>query len=706
MKHKTAKSALTQSELIFSGVSFLVFLALLIVSANTFGSFSATSLSVLFPKLHPAAASEVTVTVSNQVAAVSKLIMGVTHTHAAIDTVSNPNPSALANAKSLIKQGSTFQNVHIMGWGTLNPEPSKGVYDWSSLDKRMSLARELGIPTITLCCAPDWMKGGISGNTDWTLLEKAPLPGNYADYAELAKQVALRYPDVTYFQVWNELKGFWNNTESNWDYVGYTEMYNLVYDAIKSVRPNAKIGGPYLIVQGNPAYPAQSADPITPKNWTVINYWNQHKHGADFVALDFSFGYTIVNKGSSLLEYNQKTHVIGEISKRISDATGGLPIWWAEYYAASSRSDTQYTAAHYAGEYINAALNNCEGMLLWEPQGDAGLTIPHSLFSQITSTGGGVAYPHYAVFKAFHDYFSTGTSLLKTTRSNTLVSAISSPSKTLLANNVDYPVTVYVNNQTVNLSRFEVKVIDVPVSISVTPIPSVTPTVTRTPTPTVTISPTSTPVISGNVLKNSTFETGITPWTFYTNGTGTASIHSGSSDTTNALQIAVTNAGTNTQLYQYDIPLSPAQRYSLSFDGRSVAGSNLTMTVQKHVSPFTLYGLNEYPSDLTSQWQHFETEFVTSGFDSPVSDARLRISATSADEFWIDNVTLTKVDNVGDINLDGHVDLFDLGILASHYGQTITSSSDELTRRCDINNDGMVNIYDLGLLIHQYRQSG
>ena len=66
-----------------------------------------------------------------------------------------------------------------------------------------------GTKIITLCGAPDWMKGGKAGQTDWNKLEVAPTPNHYADFAQLAKQIALRYPDVQYFQVWNELKGMW-----------------------------------------------------------------------------------------------------------------------------------------------------------------------------------------------------------------------------------------------------------------------------------------------------------------------------------------------------------------------------------------------------------------------------------------------------------------------------------------------------------------
>ncbi|NTV30868.1 hypothetical protein HGA91_02720 [candidate division WWE3 bacterium] len=56
----------------------------------------------------------------------------------------------------------------------------------------------------------------------------------------------------------------------------------------------------------------------------------------------------------------------------------------------------------------------------------------------------------------------------------------------------------------------------------------------------------------------------------------------------------------------------------------------------------------------------------------------------------------------GDINRDGIVDVFDLGILAAHYGQSVLTSSDAITKACDINSDTQISIYDLGILVGQY----
>src|SRR3954470_16189348 len=134
-----------------------------------------------------------------------------------------------------------------MGWSADNPKPIPARFNFPTLDDRIDFIRRCDrIPVIILCCAPDWMKGGRAGTTDWDRLTDAPLPEHYADFAALAATVAERYPDVHHFMVWNELKGFWNLEDNTWDAQGYTDFYNGVYDSVKAVNPQARIGGPYL----------------------------------------------------------------------------------------------------------------------------------------------------------------------------------------------------------------------------------------------------------------------------------------------------------------------------------------------------------------------------------------------------------------------------------------------------------------------------
>ncbi|HVV11408.1 hypothetical protein [Amycolatopsis sp.] len=297
------------------------------------------------------------------------LLLGVTHTQYSLDSWL-PAPDREAGERIL---GATpmMQNQHLMGFGVLNPEPSPGGYDWSSLDDRMALiSRTGGIPVLTLCCAPDWMKGGEAGTTDWSKLTDAPLPGHYADFAELAARAAQRYPQVRYFQVWNELKGFWDETGNNWDAAGFTAFYNQVYDAVKRVRPDALIGGPYAVFDiYADARPSGLAGPYGTVDRRVLDlyrYWNEHKHGADFVSVDAS---TRTKDQGLITSPAAASAIYADVTRWVHTLTG-LPVWWAEFYPDAGADSDQARAAATLDAVARAAEAGAAAMLLWGPQAE------------------------------------------------------------------------------------------------------------------------------------------------------------------------------------------------------------------------------------------------------------------------------------------------------------------------------------------------
>src|SRR5205809_610300 len=74
-------------------------------------------------------------------------VLGVTHTQFTADG----DTAAAQRARDYLSSAPIAGNQHIMGWGALNPEPSPGVYDWSSLDHRMELLKQTtDDPVITL----------------------------------------------------------------------------------------------------------------------------------------------------------------------------------------------------------------------------------------------------------------------------------------------------------------------------------------------------------------------------------------------------------------------------------------------------------------------------------------------------------------------------------------------------------------------------
>ena len=214
---------------------------------------------------------------------------------ASVGTYGDPAaPTAVAARTTATTIPGTLVDVPIMGWGVGDPEIAPGTYDFSQIAKRIAFVQATGgVPVITLCGAPDWMKGGQPGVTDWSQIDAAPLPQYYSAFAQLSAAVASAFPQVRYFVVWKELKGFWDAATNSWDGAGYSTLYNDVYRAIKGVRPDADVGGPYVALQShsgpaNPARPTPTGPwgTLRPKDLDVVSYWLANAAGADFLAVD------------------------------------------------------------------------------------------------------------------------------------------------------------------------------------------------------------------------------------------------------------------------------------------------------------------------------------------------------------------------------------------------------------------------------------
>ncbi len=151
---------------------------------------------------------------------------------------------------------------------------------------------------------------------------------------------------------------------------------------------------------------------------------------------------------------------------------------------------------------------------------------------------------------------------------------------------------------------------------------------------------------AANVLANGDFESGSSPWVFFTNGTGNYLVVApGASGSGNAARLTNTTSGSNTQFYQSGITLVPGTEYTLTFKARSTAGHDLSVFVHRHDSPYTNYGLNGEVFNLTSVWQTFTTTFTAVNFPPPTpSNARLRFRlngyAANGEQYFIDDVEL------------------------------------------------------------------
>jgi len=148
-----------------------------------------------------------------------------------------------------------------------------------------------------------------------------------------------------------------------------------------------------------------------------------------------------------------------------------------------------------------------------------------------------------------------------------------------------------------------------------------------------------------NILINPNFESGKSPWGFYTNGTGGFDISGPAYEGSNAARITLTTTGTNMQFFQKDVTLEPNTEYELKFAAYSNSGANLKVFLHKNTSPYTNYGLNSFV-DLTTSWAVHTIRFTTDNFSTPTTDTRLRFwfvnYASNGDEYWIDDVVLSE----------------------------------------------------------------
>lgn len=225
------------------------------------------------------------------------------------------------------------------------------------------------------------------------------------------------------------------------------------------------------------------------------------------------------------------------------------------------------------------------------------------------------------------------------------------------------------------------------------PISSASPT----PQPSNLPSPTSSP-IGNNLILNPQFELGTTNWLFHTDGAGTFTTPSGGS-TGQYASISITAPGTNVQLYQTGFSLESGKEYRLVFDARSNTGHDLQTSIFQHTSPYTNFGLSNVTADLTSSWQTFSTDFIASGFTGIHTDTRLMFWLApfdaAGDQYFIDNVILTELTTPlpGDANGDGTVDLTDIHIWFTNYGQSGGIGQG------NFNGDTKVNLLDFGVWV-------
>ncbi|WP_246079915.1 GH39 family glycosyl hydrolase [Nonomuraea mesophila] len=381
---------------------------------------------------------------------------GVTHTQYGADTESE---HVQDQARGMFGRVPMVQNQHIMGWGVGNPEPSPGQFNFRDLDRRLTfMASSRGVPVITLCCAPDWMKGGKAGRTDWSKNHTvAPEPEHYDDFAELAVKVAKQYPTVKHYMVWNEFKGFWNATTNKWDAKAYTALYNKVYTALKKVNGDIQVGGPYVPIDSseNPLEPSEltgSWGSVDQRALDAIQYWIDNKQGADFIVVDGASMTT--DKGNIPDDFGAQAK-FGAITSWLRQKSGDLPVWWAEWYVEpenSGWSEQQRTAVQ-ATALMEFAESGVTTALYWNPQQKDKGGCPGCLWEPKV----GDEMPMAGLLSGFTKWFPAGVEVTKVRTSDRRVRAIGQERQVVMVNMSGEAVNATVDGRRVTLRPYEIK---------------------------------------------------------------------------------------------------------------------------------------------------------------------------------------------------------------------------------------------------------
>lgn len=600
-----------------------------------------------------ASVPDATITVDTSVPAMtSALNLGATQvfgTFAVTGSMPLPTPQALG--EQILTSTVGIENRHIFGWGLGDPEPAPGRYNWTDLDKAVAEMRRLtsggqaGTMMLTLCCAPGWMTQANSDQADGEPAYTSPVsPTHYSDFATLAVSITQRYPDIHYYQIWNELKGFTGASRMQ----DYDTFYNTIYDALKAYNPTLNIGGPYINLIGGytTSYTVTDAQPMQPYEQDNIQTWLQQRRNASFFALDDS----IVDQNgtppalptimASTPRFETITRAVRGLiatttpSPGATPASPNLPIWWSEDYCDVNQGRLGYMSDSFQGACLGSLLlhelkGGASASIRWSPGGDgyANLTATpaankdvESLFTDPRFPAGGQPYPAAAVYKAFHDYFGPGTPIYATTSSTPMVEALSSLTTTLLINKDNLSHLVAVNGTVIALNPYQVAVVP--------------------------------------LLLNGSFEaaggsgsTLFPSWTLGVRSGAQASISqaqptdvpSGSGNGQYAAQVVVTQSNSNlyyVQLGQSNVSLQAGKAYTLTFWAKASTTFPIQVALQQTGGSYQTYFLSSTISPSVG-WTKYVLSVPAAAYVDGDTSLRFNL-AGSTGTVWIDNVSLVQ----------------------------------------------------------------
>jgi hypothetical protein len=334
----------------------------------------------------------------------------------------------------------------------------------------------------------------LSAADEWSAVAYSSriLDNMMAAWLHLVQRVAERSMappyNVRYFQVWNELKGYYNPITNAYDYAdspgdpsganathGYTYMYNQVYRRLMAVagklgipQASISIGGPYVVMdtwssanQSTRSSLSKAYGTFDQRPLDVVQYWLQHKAGAGFITVDANNsnrdGVNLSDPFTAAEKFGDITHWIRSLDPRLYPGAATLPVWLAEWYASpyAGQPDARYDNAVKAVAMIGFIKAGGAVALSWG--GVAADGVNPNLWTD-TRRGGGQALPWYYTYKALKDDFAPGTPLYATSVTMPAsVDALASAHTVMLVNKTPASLSLQINGKLVTLGPYEVR---------------------------------------------------------------------------------------------------------------------------------------------------------------------------------------------------------------------------------------------------------
>ena len=247
-------------------------------------------------------------------------------------TYSDPTLPAVMNYK--------VQAVPAFGWGSTE----------TNLDARIRQMANAEYRVLTACNGPARFRPSPPG--PWNGLGDRILASQHQNYANWIAEIVKRHNPsgqkrgLTHVQLWNELKGYYNQAQNRWDYEGATDLQNKIFDAVKKVDPGVLCGGNYPAMSKdlpgtgshkatNPAINGPWGD-SDQRDYDALKYYFANGK-FDFVCVDANLGCRPWKPDGTLnsppgTNNAEVARYYTEVAKWIRTQVPNKPIWWSEIY--------------------------------------------------------------------------------------------------------------------------------------------------------------------------------------------------------------------------------------------------------------------------------------------------------------------------------------------------------------------------------------